>query len=162
MCGRFLLIWLYIVIWTYYKSSQMFSMGSIKPSPVKMMYFYPRVCCKAYDTFSFFPVCILAKIVWTVSWSIVVIKANKFLVVVFQWRENQASIVCPLRSTDGWRPMVGISLMWRLVYIWHLILMLLMDELLDLQFLSQVRFFHFNFLLILIWSISSSNYGGSL
>ena len=44
-------------------------------------------------------------------------------------------------SPDGWILIEGRSCLWRLVYVWSLILVLLMDELLDSQFLSQVRIF---------------------
>ena len=61
----------------------------------------PCGCCKLYNTLSFFSVCIFAQICSTLSWSMDIFKARKFVVVVDQWRVEEDSH-CAINKVSWW------------------------------------------------------------
>ena len=63
----------------------MFLMDLIMHSLVKVMYFYPHGCCKAYDVSSFYSMCFFAQSCLMVNGSMKFIKARNFLMVGTRW-----------------------------------------------------------------------------
>ena len=62
----------------------------------------------------------------------------------FWWWEHgvyykRSTILWSRRPPDGWIPMDVISYLWTLVYVWLLMLVILIYQLLGFQFLSQVQ-----------------------
>ena len=60
-------------------------------------------------------------------------------------------IAWSIRSTDGWIPGEGKSRLWRLVYFWSVILVL-MDELLNFQFLLMKKHTIYIYIYLLVFS----------
>ena len=92
----------------------MFLMGSIKRSLSVVISFSPRGCFKAYDAFSFCTVFIFTKIRSTVSGSMEVIEAKKFVMVGYWCNIELVPIVQPIRFNDGCIPLEVISCLLRL------------------------------------------------
>ena len=61
-------------------------MDSIKHSLVKVMSFYLRSLCKVYNIFSFCSVCLFGIIFLTVSGTMYLVEAKKFLMVGYRWK----------------------------------------------------------------------------
>ena len=68
---------------------------------MKVVYFTPRVHYKAYDTFSFFSVCLFTTMFSTVSWSMKLVKAEKFVEVLVRYRVESGAD-CVVKKYSWW------------------------------------------------------------
>ena len=124
----FLLIQIYVFMLIYSINVQTFLLGSIKRILVKLMSLSLRVHLKSYDIFSFFYVWSFVQFFSMVSWSIELIEERRFWWLDPSVKDNWVPIAWLRRSPGGWILTKVISYLWRLVWVWHLILVLSMNE----------------------------------